>query len=187
MLNYKTICFLLLQLTFWSHPMARDRTHTEVVNGVKITFSPKYEKEQESFHLHGVLTKDQTEILKPALPAIAEYLSFLRHSNGYNPALALNKPRTPREFISERVLTFAANRTHSWHITEDAIRFVTDYNILYGTLEQNKWDDRKFRDAHIFRKINGQWVFYDNFGDKPYGFLKCKHSDKSCKLDPPLW
>ena len=184
----KTVCFILAHLLYWNIAMADNGSHTEEFNGVNITFSPPYRHEQGSFKLRGVLTKKETEILVPAMPAIAMFLNFTRRKDAIYRADKVNVPRKPYQFIqSESEISVIPMSTYGWRVTDNQISFVVDYSVRYGKIPNAVSSAYDFRDAYIFQKINGQWVFYDNFGDKPYGFLKCKHSDKSCKLDPPLW
>jgi len=116
------------------------------------------------------------------------FLNFTRRKDALYRADKVNVPRKPYQFIqSESEVSVTPMSTHGWRVTDNQISFVVDYLVRYGKIPNAVSSGYDFRDAYIFEKINGQWVFYDNFGDKPYGFLKCKHSDKSCKLDPPLW
>lgn len=185
----KTVCFILAHLLYWNNAMADNGSHTEEFNGVNITFSPPYMHEQESFKLRGVLTKKETEILVPAMPAIAMFLNFMRRKDAIYRADKVNVPRKPYQFIQSEseVSVITPMSTYGWRVTDNQISFVVDYLVRYEKIPNGVIGDYYFRDAYVFKKINGQWIFYDNFGDKPYGFLKCKHSDKSCKLDPPLW
>lgn len=183
----KTVCFILAHLLYWNNAMADNGSHTEEFNGVNITFSPPYRHEQRSFTLRGVLTKKETEILVPAIPVIAKFLNYMRLKEAIYLADTVNAPRKPYQFITDKEVWLGPRKTDSWRVSDDEISFVVDYLVSYGKIPNSVMGDYYFRDAYIFQKINGKWVFYDNFGDKPYGFLKCKHSDKSCKLDPPLW
>ena len=184
----KTVCLILAQLLYWNNAMADNGSHTEEFNGVNITFSPPYRHEQGSFILRGVLTKKETEILVTAMPAIAMFLNFTRRKDAVYRADKVNVPRKPYQFIqSESEVSVTPSSTYGWRVTDNQISFIVDYSVRYGKIPNGVIGDYFFRDAYVFKKINGQWVFYDNFGDKPYGFLKCKHSDNSCKLDPPLW
>jgi len=183
----KTVCFILAHLLYWNIAMADNGSHTEEFNGVNITFSPPNMAEQRSFMLRGALTKKETEILVPAIPAIAKFLNFLRLKDAIYLPYPVNTPRKPYQFIPEKEVWLAPIKSYGWRVSDDQISFVVEYIVNYGKIPNGDMGDYYFRDAYIFKKINGQWVFYDNFGDKPYGFLKCKHSDKSCKLDPPLW
>lgn len=166
--------------------MAESLSHTENFNGVDITFSPPNMHEQRSFQLRGVISRKETEILAPAIPVIAKLLNYARRKSSAEFSEKINEPRRPFKFVREDA-TFASFRTHSWQITDDSIIFVSDYLVSYGVAPNSTVGEYLFRDAYIFKKIDGKWTFYDNYGEKPYGFLRCKHKDKDCTLDIPLW
>lgn len=167
--------------------MAEPRSHTENFNGVEIIFSPPNMPEQRTLQLRGVLSKRETEILVPAIPLIAKFLNYVRRKDSLQFSDKINEPRKPYQYIKELNVWLAPIRTHSWIVHDDSISFVADFIVNYGEIGGGKMGDYLFRDAYIFKKIDGKWMFYDNFGDKPYGFLKCKHTDKDCTLDTPVW
>jgi hypothetical protein len=167
--------------------MADSGLHIENFNGIDITFSPPNMPEQRSFQLRGVLSKHETEILVPVIPLIAKFLNHVRRKDSLNFYEKLNEPRKPYSFIRDQNVWLAPATTHNWRVDEASISFVTDFIVNYGDIGGGKMGDYLFRDAYIFKKINGKWIFYESYGEKPYGFLKCKHAEKSCSLDAPLW
>jgi hypothetical protein len=111
--------------------MADNGSHTEEFNGVNITFSPPYMHEQESFKLRGVLTKKETEILVPAIPAIAMFLNFMRRKDAIYRADKVNVPRKPYQFIQSEseVSVMTPMSTYGWRVTDNQISFVVDYLV----------------------------------------------------------
>jgi hypothetical protein len=182
------MCALICTM-FGGQVMADSRSHTENFNGVDITFSPPNMPEQRTFRLRGFLSKRETEILVPVIPLIAKFLNHVRRKDSLIFSDKVNEPRKPYQFIEESNVWLAPYITNNWIVREDNISFVTDFIVNYGRIEtgDSMMGEYFFRDAYVFKKINGKWVFYENYGEKPYGFLKCKHADKNCKLDPPLW
>jgi hypothetical protein len=167
--------------------IAGSGSQTENFNGVDITFSPPNLHEQESFQLRGVLDRDQTEILVSAMPVIAKFLNFARRKDAINFFDKVNEPRKPYAYIEQVDVSLANSRTHHWRVSEDTIQFVEDYLVSYGKVGSARLGDHYFRDAYVFKKVNGRWLFFENFGNAPYGFLKCKHADKACTADVDLW
>lgn len=173
--------------------------HTENFNGVDIRFSPPNMAEQQSFQLRGVINKRETEILAEALPIIAKFLNHVRLKNSITYKDGLREPRKPYDYIKDAV-SLVPYTTHGWVVTSDTIQFQTDFlvNFPESSKPHRSWffkddggfhtriGDYLFRDAYIFKKINGTWTYYDNFGEKPYGFLKCKLTQDKCTLDQPL-
>ena len=171
--------------------LSANNSFTENFNGVEIKFSPPNLPEQRTFKLRGQLNKKETEILAEAIPTIARFLNFIRLKDKIKYNEGLKEPRKPYEFINTKV-SIAPSQTYNWLVTSDTIQFQTDfivnfYDASITTGLQTRMGDYYFRDAYIFKKINNQWIFYDNFGETPYGFLKCKRVQQECMLDKPLW
>lgn len=166
--------------------MAETQGHIENFNGVDIKFSPPNIPEQNTFQLRDVLNKKETEILVEAIPVIAKFLNYIRRKDiGFSEKLS--ESRKPYQFIEDKKVWLAPTRTHSWKVSEDKIMFVTDYIVNYGDLGGGTMGEYYFRDAYVFKKVDGKWFFSENFGSKPYGFLKCKHADEKCTSDVNLW
>ena len=183
----KIVCAILVLLISGCHDdMVVSQGYVENFNGVDITFSPPYRQEQRSFQLRGVINKQETEILVEAIPVIAKFLNYIRRNDiGFPDGLSLY--RTPYEFIDGKDVSVGVVRTHRWRITNDSIQFVADYIVSYGKIGDSVMDEHYFRDAYLFKKMDGKWLFVETIGSKPYGFLKCKRVDKKCTADVDLW
>ena len=146
-------------LIVWNGVIAETSRHVENFNGVDITFLPPNMPEQRSFQLRCVLNKIETEI---------EY-------------------RMPYQQINDSNVWLVPRCTHHWKVSDNSIQFVTDYIVNYGKVGDGTMGEYLFRDSYSFKKVDGKWLFDQNIGPTPYGFLKCKHADKKCTADADLW
>jgi hypothetical protein len=186
MLKYVIIGVLFVRVIFWSNTMAETQGHIENFNGVDINFSPPNLHEKQSFQLRGVLTTYETKVVADAMPEIAKFLNYIGRKDAVS-KYGANLTRKPYEFIDRKDISLAVSRTHGWSISGNAIKFMTDYIVSYGEVGNAEIGDYLFRDAYIFKKIDDKWSFAENYGTKPYGFLKCKRADKKCTADADLW
>ena len=173
-------------LIVWNGVMAETSRHVENFNGVDITFLPPNMPEQRSFQLRGVLNKIETDILVPAIPTIAKFLNYVRRNN---PDFSdkLHEYRMPYQYINDSNVWLVPRRTHHWKVSDNSIQFVTDYIVNYGKVGGGTMGEYLFRDSYSFKKVDGKWLFDQNIGPTPYGFLKCKKTDKKCTADADLW
>jgi hypothetical protein len=168
--------------------MSSNKNHIENFNGVNIEFTPPFMAEQRRFRLREKgLGEQETLVIAEARSTLADFINFLRLKERISFNNSIKQSRKPFDYIkSDENIFIAPLFVKDWVIHDNTIQFSIDFHIEYGMYPNLKPDDHPFRDKYIFKKIDGKWMFFDNIGAEPIGFLKCKSTDKSCHLDDDL-